>query len=179
MLEPGAHLKLPWPADTVYRYRTEQIQTFDVGYTPDVQNEQQKTILWSLPHAKEENFLVGNRAPVTIQDANTDTTNTLKAPPVSLITVSIPVQFQITNVQAWAYTNADPANLLQDLATREVVRFLAGVDLNDIMSSNRLEATRTLQESIQSAANEHQLGAKVIFVGLQDIHPPTVRRRRL
>ncbi len=174
VLEPGAHLKLPWPADRIYRYRTEQIQTFDVGYTPDLQSEQQKTILWSLPHAKEENFLVGNRAPVTVQDANADTNNTLKAPPVSLITVSIPVQFQITNVLAWAYNNADPASLLRDLATREVVRFLAGVDLNDIMSSTRLEAAQTLQAQIQSAANDHQLGAKIIFVGLQDIHPPTL-----
>ena len=86
VLGPGAHLKLPWPADRIYRYRTEQIQTFDVGYTPDAQSEQQKTILWSLPHAKEENFLVGNRAPATILNASTDTNNTLKAPPVSLIT---------------------------------------------------------------------------------------------
>ena len=173
VLGPGAHLKLPWPVDRIYRYRTEQIQTFEVGYTPDPQTEQLKTILWSLPHAKEENFLVGNRAPVTIQNADPDTNGTLKAPPVSLITVSIPVQFQITNVLAWAYTNAEPVSLLRELATREVVRFLAGVDLNDIMSSNRLEAARSLQASIQSAANEHQLGAKIIFVGLQDIHPPT------
>ena len=172
VLEPGAHLKLPWPADIIYRYRTEQIQTFDVGYVPDAQSEQQQTILWSVPHAKEENFLVGNRVPVTIPDANSDTNNTLKTPPVSLITVSIPVQFQITNVLAWAYHNANPAGLLQDLATREVVRFLAGVDLNDIMSSTRLEAAQILQAQIQSAANEHQLGAKIIFVGLQDIHPP-------
>ncbi|MFZ0829104.1 MAG: protease modulator HflK [Verrucomicrobiia bacterium] len=173
VLAPGAHFKLPWPADRIYRYRTEQIQTFEVGYTPDAQSEQQKTILWSLPHAKEENFLVANRAPVTIQDANTDTNNTLKAPPVSLITVSIPVQFQITNVLAWAYHNTDPAGLLEDLATREVVHFLAGVDLNEVMSSARLEAAQELQMQIQSAANEHQLGAKIIFVGLQDIHPPT------
>jgi regulator of protease activity HflC (stomatin/prohibitin superfamily) len=173
VLEAGAHFKLPWPADRIYRYRTEQIQTFDVGYTPDDQNGRPRTILWSLPHAKEENFLVGNRAPVAVPEANTDTNNALKAPPVSLITVSIPVQFQITNVLAWAYTNADPAGLLQNLATREVVRFLAGVDLNEVMSSTRLEAAQELQAQIQSAANEHQLGAKIIFVGLQDIHPPT------
>ena len=173
MLEPGAHFKWPWPAERIYRYRTEQIQTFDVGYTPDAQMGQQKTVLWSLPHAKEENFLVGNRAPVLVQGADTDTNNMLKAPPVGFISVSIPVQFQITNVQAWAYTNADPTALLQDLATREVVHYLAGVDLNDVMSSNRLEAAQVLQARIQSAANERQLGAKIIFVGLQDIHPPT------
>ena len=45
VLTPGAHFKLPWPADKVYLYRTEQIQTFDVGYTPDAQSENENTIL--------------------------------------------------------------------------------------------------------------------------------------
>jgi regulator of protease activity HflC (stomatin/prohibitin superfamily) len=172
-LDAGAHFKLPWPVDKIYRYRTEQIQTFIVGYVPDEQSEKAATVLWSTPHGKEDNFLVANRAPVTIQNANTDTNDTSKAPPVSLISVSIPVQFQITNVIAWAYTNADAANLLQSLATREVVRYLAGVDLNSMMSSNRLEAAETLRDGIQASANERQLGAKIIFVGLQDVHPPT------
>jgi regulator of protease activity HflC (stomatin/prohibitin superfamily) len=172
-LDAGAHFKLPWPAEKVYRYRTEQIQTFVVGYVPDAQSERASTILWSVAHAKEDNFLVANRAPVTVQNDNADTNNTLKAPPVSLISVSIPVQFQITNVTQWAYNNADATNLLQSLATREVVRFLAGVDLNNVMSSNRLEAAETLRDGIQASANKYKLGAKIIFVGLQDIHPPT------
>ncbi|HEY4952341.1 MAG TPA: protease modulator HflK [Verrucomicrobiae bacterium] len=172
ILTPGAHLKWPWPADKIYRYRTEQIQTFDVGYAPDAQSENEQTILWSIPHTKEENFLVGNREPATIQNKNTDPNDTLKAPPVSLITVSIPVQFQITDVRAWVYNNADPTNLLQDLATRAVVHYLAGVDLNDVMSHTRLEAAQELRSQIQSAADARRLGAKIIFVGLQDIHPP-------
>jgi regulator of protease activity HflC (stomatin/prohibitin superfamily) len=174
-LGAGAHFKLPWPLEKIYRYRTEQIQTFVVGYVPDEQSERVTTILWSVVHAKEDNFLVGNRAPVTVQneDADSGTNNALKAPPVSLISVSIPVQFQITNVTDWAYNNADATNLLQSLATREVVRFLAGVDLNNVMSSNRLEAAETLRSGIQASANRYRLGAKIIFVGLQDIHPPT------
>jgi regulator of protease activity HflC (stomatin/prohibitin superfamily) len=172
VLAPGAHFKLPWPIDKVYRYATEQIQTFDVGFTPDAQSESEKTILWSVSHTKEDNFLVGNRAPITIPNENSDTGDTLKAPPVSLISVSIPVQFQITNVLDWAYNNANPNDLLQDLATREVVYFLAGVDLNDVMSSVRLEAAQELCNRIQADANEYRLGAKIVFVGLQDIHPP-------
>ena len=39
ILEPGAHLLWPWPIDKVHRYRTGQIQTFDVGFTPDAQSE--------------------------------------------------------------------------------------------------------------------------------------------
>jgi regulator of protease activity HflC (stomatin/prohibitin superfamily) len=172
VLTPGAHFKLPWPADRVYQYRTEQIQTFDVGYTPDPQSENANTILWSIPHAKEENFLVANRETATIKDADTDTNDMLKAPPVSLITVSIPVQFQINDVLAWAYQNTDPTNLLQDLATRAVVHYLAGVDLNSVMSEARLEAAQTLRDQIQAAADARKLGVKILFVGLQDIHPP-------
>jgi regulator of protease activity HflC (stomatin/prohibitin superfamily) len=174
-LDAGAHFKLPWPVDKIYRHRTQQIQTFVVGYTPDAQSEKANVVLWSVNHGSEDNFLVGNRAANTVQNGNdnSDTNDTPKAPPVSLISVSIPVQYQITNVLDWSYRNGDPTNLLQDLATRAVVHFLAGVDLNDVMSSSRLGAAQTLQDAIQTGANERRLGVKIIFVGLQDIHPPT------
>jgi regulator of protease activity HflC (stomatin/prohibitin superfamily) len=61
---------------------------------------------------------------------------------------------------------------LEDLATREVVRYLASADMNDVMSRGRLEASDVLRSQIQTAANDHQLGAKIVFIGLQDIHPP-------
>ena len=173
VLSPGAHLKLPWPMERVYRFRTEQIQTFDVGYTPDAQSESANTVLWSAAHGKEDNFLVANRETATIRNQSADTNDTLKAPPVSLITVSIPVQFQIHDVMAWAYNNADPAELLQDLATRTVVHYLASEDLSDVMSQARSEAAQLLRERIQAAADARQLGVKILFVGVQDLHPPT------
>ena len=64
-LGPGAHFKLPWPADKIYRFRTEQIQSFAVGYTPDAQSEAANTVLWTVSHNKEENFIVANRAVAT------------------------------------------------------------------------------------------------------------------
>jgi regulator of protease activity HflC (stomatin/prohibitin superfamily) len=167
VFEPGAHFKLPWPLDKVYRVRTEQIQSFAVGYTPDEKNES-PVVLWTVAHSKEENFLVGNHAIATI---STDTNSNAK--PVGLITVSIPVQFQITNVTDWVYKNSNPQDLLQALANREVVRYLAGSDLNELLSQGRLEAAEMLRNKIQDAANARSLGAKILFVGLQDIHPPT------
>ncbi len=168
LLNPGAHLKWPWPIDRVYRYQTEQIQRFNVGYTPDQSFESQPALLWTMAHPKEENFLVANRE----QAIATNNISGRRPPPVSLLTVSIPVQFQITNLLDWAYRNDQPTNLLQNLATREAVRYFVNADLNDVMSRERLEAAETLRTRIQAAANEHQLGAKILFVGLQDIHPP-------
>jgi regulator of protease activity HflC (stomatin/prohibitin superfamily) len=172
-LNPGAHFKLPWPADKIYRFRTEQIQSFAVGYTPDAQSEAANTILWTVSHNQEQNFLVANRAAVTSATTSSDTNDAAKAQAVGLITVSIPVQFQITNVTDWAYKNNAPGALLKDLATQEVIKYLAGIDLNDVLSQGRLQAAEMLRDRIQNSANARSLGAKIIFVGLQDIHPPT------
>jgi membrane protease subunit HflK len=172
-LGPGAHFTWPWPADQIYRFRTEQIQSFAVGYTPDVAGGSAGIILWTVSHNKEENFIVANRALVTPATAAAGTNDTARAQAVGLITVSIPIQFQITNVTDWVYKNSEPDALLKDLATREVVRYFAGTDLNDVLSQGRLQAAEALRERIQASANARALGAKIVFVGLQDIHPPT------
>jgi membrane protease subunit HflK len=170
LLEPGAHLKWPWPIDKVYRFRTEQIQTLEVGPTEEAAMEREPIVLWTVAHSKEDNFLVANRE--TSTDDTTNQVSGRRIPPVSLLTVSIPVQYQISNLQAWAYNNEDAPALLQDIATREVVRYLVGADLNELMTTGRLEAGKELVNRIQAATDERQLGARVISVGLQDIHPP-------
>jgi len=169
VLDPGAHLKWPWPMDKVYRYRTDEIQTLRVGSTPEPGEHNERIVLWTVAHAKEENFLVANREPAEVVTA---TAGAKKAPPVSLITVSIPVQYQITNLVDWVYNHKSASNLLQQLASREVVSYLVSADVNELMSHNRYEASLALRDRIQAAADAHQLGARVLFVGLQDLHPP-------
>jgi len=176
-LQPGAHLVWPWPIDKVHHFRTDQIQSFDVGSIPDPQSQYKNIVLWTAPHTtKEENFVVANRVSRSLASTNQAgmpiEVATNHTPPVSLITGSIPVQFQITNIMDWFYNNEDSPSLLQDLATREIVRYLVNVDMNELMSYGRLEAGRDLISRIQQAAEKHQMGARVISVGLQDIHPP-------
>jgi modulator of FtsH protease HflK len=170
-LGPGAHLKWPWPIDRVYRFRTEQIQSFNVGFTPDPKREQEPIVLWTVAHMKEESdFLVANREETSLGTTNQFTGK--RTPPVSLLTVSIPVQFQITNLADWAYNNEDAPALLQDLATHAVVHYLASADMNEIMSHTRLEMAQVLADQIQAAADQHKMGAKIVSIDLEDLHPP-------
>lgn len=176
VLNPGGHLVWPWPIDHVYRYRTGQIQMFDVGFAPTAESEKEHTILWTVAHTKEINFLVGNVQPATVASslnhATANSSETSRLIPVGLIDVSLPVQFQITNVLDWAYNNADQTNLLQDLAMRDLVRYLAGVDMNAVLSHLRIQAAQQLKDEFQADANRHRLGVKILFVGVQDMHPP-------
>jgi len=170
VLGPGPHLKLPWPVDKVYRYQSEQVQTVTVGGVEAEADHASGVVLWTAGHPKDENFLVAKRAEPSVEAATP--TSGRRAPPVSLITVSIPVQFQITNLTQWVYTHEDSSNLLRQIATREVVRYLASVDVNEIMSHRRLESALELREHVQGAADRQALGVRVLFVGLQDLHPP-------
>lgn len=171
VLMPGGHFKLPWPMDRAYRYPTEQIQTIDVGFSPDADPMSGNAVLWTVPHAKEENFLVANRVSAATEAALKSADGTPPVP-VSLLTVSVPVQYRITNLVDWVYENQAPKNLLEQISYREVVRYFVSVDLDDIMSTQRAEAANTIHDRIQAEADRHHLGASIIFVGLQDIHPP-------
>ncbi len=174
VLLPGAHLKLPWPVDKVYRYRTEQIQSFIVGSGPKDGEEEPRVVVWTVPHVKEEvNYLVANRhdsaAPT---DSPAADVSAKKVPPVSLLTTSIPVQYQVTNITDWVYGHESSSNALLQIATREVTRFLVSVDLTELMSLKRLESSAALAQRIQAAANARNLGVKILHVGLHDVHPP-------
>jgi HflK protein len=173
-LEPGLHFKWPWPIDKVYRFQTRQIRSFIVGEVPDTDEAKERTVLWTKPHfkraegesAEAPGMLVASRSQ-TVQ-----TNKNEKPVPANILTVSIPFQYQITNLVDWAYHHANSDQVLQKLANREVIRYLVNVDMDSIMSDHRLEAAEDIRRRVQAHANEVKLGVNIVFVGLQDIHPP-------
>jgi membrane protease subunit HflK len=125
----------------------------------------------------EYNLLVASRDQALYKQSGVagDGTNSVagaETVPVNLLTASIPVQYYIRDVRAWEYGHLNPGQLLEQIATREVVRYLASVDLDEIMSFGREKASRTLQAVIQKRAEAAGLGVEIVLVGLQDIHPP-------
>ncbi|MBM3838897.1 MAG: protease modulator HflK [Verrucomicrobia bacterium] len=170
-LDPGLHFKLPWPIDQVYRARTREIQTFDIGFEHDPEKTNETTVLWTVPHYKtESNLLVATRSQSPA--GNTNDAPPEKVAPVDLLTVSVPIQYQIKDLRAWAYNHNSTSNLLEKLTTREIVRYFVSVDLFEVMSSGRAKAAEELKKNIQTLADDQKLGVDIVLVGLQDIHPP-------
>jgi membrane protease subunit HflK len=170
VLGPGFHVKLPWPIDRVYRERTEEIRRFSIGYVHEEEqdHENKGPLLWTVEHYKSEfNLLVASR-----EGIDTNSAAAKKSPPVNLLSVSIPVQYQITNLIAWTYNHGNPASLLEQIGTRETVRYLVSADFHELMSGARFGAAEELRRRIQDEANRQNLGVKILFLGLQDIHPP-------
>ena len=172
VLNPGLHLKWPWPVDVVHRFQAHRIHTFTVGVVPkDDDRGADNTIVWTKSHYKEEfNMPVANREQANAASANADSEKT--APPANLVTASVPVQYQIKDIVAWARNHANPGDLLERIATREVGRYLVSVDFFEFMSTGRQKAAEALRQGIQNSADHEKLGITVLFVGLQDVHPP-------
>ena len=169
VLEPGIHFKWPWPIDKVYRHPAKELLSFDVGYEVADKESIGRTLLWTRTHYDTEiNFLVASSEQVA-RSANSSED---QAVPVNLLTAAVPVQFVVKDFQAWYYNHANPAELLQSIGHREVVRYLVNVDIIDIMSKGRLKAAAALKQNIQERSDKLGLGVEIVFVGLQDIHPP-------
>ena len=171
VLQAGLHVKWPWPIDQVRRFRSHAIQSFSVGFEHEEEDEEDEhePLLWTVSHYKEEfHLLVASRE--TLVDTNNPSGR--RSPPVNLLSLGIPVQYQIRDVRAWAYGHQDAGSLLEHVATRAVVRYLVGVDMNEIMSVGRFPAAAELRARIQEEADLLNLGVTILFVGLHDIHPP-------
>jgi len=168
VLGPGPHLKWPWPIDQVRRYQTDRLQHFTVGIVEGEEYEKERVLLWSRTHAQEEfNLLVASRDGTAVGGAAGE-----QAVPVNLLTVKLPVQFQIKDLRAYAYGHADAGETLQAIANAEVTRYLVSVDFDDIMGRGRRRAAQELAQRIQTRADAAGLGVRIVFVGLHGIHPP-------
>ena len=73
---------------------------------------------------------------------------------------------------SFVFIEPDEQALLERIATREVVRHLVSVDFFEFMSVGRKKSAEALRANIQKSADDAQLGVDILFVGLQDVHPP-------
>ena len=166
LLAPGFHLKWPWPIDKVYRYKTGEIQEFILGVLEQNDEAEPEVLLWTTQH----NHGSSNDMIVASSDGLLDSASSASVP-VNLLTVSIPVQYRINNLTNWVKTG-NAVSMLRKLSMREVTRYLIGVDIKELMGPGRTKAQEELKKAIQREADDRELGGEIVFVGLQDIHPP-------
>jgi membrane protease subunit HflK len=178
LLDPGLHIKWPWPIDIVYKYPTKRISEISIGFVPKIDpktgQQERKPLLWGEQHyEKEYRLLVASEQIGAESQAGTV--------PVSLVIAAVPVQYRIKDLYSFIYNHNSPEKLLESICYRELTRFAVSakietgeqnVNQDSLLGTGRAGAGRTLTERIQKAVNEQGLGIEIMFVGLQGIHPP-------
>jgi len=168
--QPGFHLKLPWPIDRLFRYEPGKVQHFYVGTIPK-HDPENPVVLWAEKHSDEPvNMVVMPARPPGAGELDKEDAQRKNAP--DLLSISIPVQFKVNNIALWAYGMAQPRDLLENLAKREVTKHLLTLGRNELLTAGRKKASADIMKLIQAAADANNLGVEILNVGFQGVHPP-------
>ena len=176
---PGLAFKWPWPIDIAYKYPTKMVSEISIGFVPNVDPKTgkvipEKQLLWGKAHYREEyKLLVASEQTVGELSAG--------AVPVGLVIAAVPVQYRIKDLYSFIYNHNEPVKLLESICYRELTKFAASatIEVGDeadmdksLLGAGRAEAKSILTSKIQAAADNAGLGVEIVFLGLQDIHPP-------
>ncbi len=172
VLNPGFHLKLPWPIDKVYREPVAKVRQLRLGLAglPD-----RKAGLWTEEAAAQPELFV---TPTTVSGDDVS-----PGGGKNLLAAGIVLEFKIADLRQYLYTSGEPDKLLEIIARREIVRYFAGHDLLAILwhdsqqvapapRQDGRELAQALRSLVQQAADERRLGLEVLYLGIRRIQPP-------
>lgn len=162
---PGAHLKYPWPVETLEVYSASAVNELQVGAHAPEGNE---PILWTNDHlgTRREQFMI-------VQP--TREAGDIAGPrDLSLIAVEAPVHFTVRDLTKFDAL-AEPGSrqtLLRSVAEREVMDFLGSRSIDEILGAGRGPLSDELSARIQRAFDSLDAGVEVLFAGIVAAHPP-------
>lgn len=172
LLNPGFHLKMPWPFASVERFYPGQVHSFIVGLQPSEGLEMiDRPKLWAEPIGKDYDALRKSGA-LYFMAGGSKAGGDRSSP--NILVASIPVHYRIPEDQLekeWLrYINPD--ELLQNIAYREISQFFLGSSLEELLKTQGNVANKKVMKKIQEQVDRDKLGVEILFVGLGDIRPP-------
>ena len=180
-LTPGLYFKWPFPFERIYTFPVERVQEITIGGHHEFhggehgkeESYDERIILWDIKeqHGDESNFIVadddhGAGSNAALRDRKSEQLS------MGVISAHIPLYFKVRNLYDYAYRHENAVKTLQNVATRELIRYLSGANFSSILGDKRHEAGAILNQRIQEASNDANLGVEVVFVSLAGLHPP-------
>lgn len=197
--DPGFYIKWPWPIERSRICKAADVRTLSIG-DPWMEKggRRYRNVLWTVPHTQEPYiFLVGskeseNRAiflsgRIYVQynvpyDPGADRAGQWKAPYNYLYTINNPDEQLVREDFSPTPQKPEPAwpldyetrmdRMVKNIAYREAIIYISGVDINEFLTSSRRKAAHELRRRIQQQADDLELGVNIVSVSLEEIHPP-------
>lgn len=163
-LPPGPYLKLPWPLERIERFDTERVRRVNVaGESPTISG----AILWTNDHKAAESFFL-------VQPAALERTAGVASGDYSLVAAEIPLYYRVDDVIKFHRFAAAEAReqLIRAEAQRVVLRYMASMNVDDVLGRGRTAAAAELHRRISARLAELESGVGVLFVGIEGVHPP-------
>lgn len=176
VLQAGLHFKWPYPVDIVHRAPVKRLNEMVVGEATKKGEDEHQAVLWTEAHDYVPELMILVAAPKTeeaVKDEFGSPKDATRSVAVSLLMVSVPVEYRIKDLRQYLYTFAEPNKVLEAIAYHCLSDFAARVDLDTLMGPGRSQFNDELREQIQRRADDLKLGIEVAFVGMRGAHPPS------
>lgn len=179
-LEPGLHFKWPAPIEFCWKYNTEQLHEFYIGYcdfdqpAEDVDPSKAVIELWTdRKHRGREHFdfIITPTPRDESEELADDTTGVRAAQHLARMVVVVQYKIEPAGLADFTQRVEDAHATIRRIAWNEVVQFAASHHIDLLMGTARDEGGNILRRRIAERAEALELGLSVEFVGVLQVHP--------
>ncbi len=179
-LQPGIHVKWPYPIDVVHRAPVKRISELVIGEATEEEDETdpRRAVIWTEQHEYIPELMLLVAASKTGKTGSSEEhtagkyAQTGESVPVSLLMVSVPIEYRIKDIHKYLYNYADPVKLMEGVAYQYLSGYAASVDIDELMGPGRERFNAELTDLIQSRLDELEVGIEIVFCGIRGAHPP-------
>ncbi len=179
VLGPGLHIKWPYPIDVVQRAPVRRISEAVIGEaSEDEDDKPNQAVLWTEPHEYVPEMMLLVAAPKSAAESAYEAstgapTEGTRSVAVSLLMISVPIEYRIKDVRRYLYNYIEPEKLIENVAYQFLSDYAAGVDIDEFIGPGREAINAELKEAIQQRVDDLKLGVEIVFVGVRGAHPPS------
>jgi Cu+-exporting ATPase len=164
-LEPGLHVRWPWPIETVSRVKPNLIRTVEVGFRglvePASDRLQRPTdgLTWSSSHSEGVARLTDEAVMITGDG--------------DLVEILATVRYRIKEPRQYLFASSDPDAVIRSTAESVLRELVASQRFLELLTIRRAglekEALARLEHRLNDAGG---LGVEIDGITLHDLHPP-------
>jgi P-type Cu+ transporter len=159
VLQPGLHLRLPPPMESITRLAPGRVRSVEVGF----RSGSAGSVGWESPHNRGNLARADDEALLITGDGQ-------------LVEIAATAEYQLDPspeaLRRVAFETVDPEAALRPLAESTVRSIVGRRGLEVLLTRGRLEAETASKTSLQERVAAAKLGLVITAVSFQDVHPP-------
>jgi Cu+-exporting ATPase len=159
-LEPGLHVRAPWPIETVTRHEPRRVRVLELGFrSPAVAASGPMDLEWNTPHGEGQVQQVADENLVLTGDENMS----------ELYAV---LHYTIADPTKYLFGVRDGEALVRMVAEGTLRNLAAGFPLDAMLTTDRQNLEERWTAAVRTRLAQIGAGVEVLGVHLADVHPP-------